>query len=142
MKVQWEWFSWQLPYKDCKIFRKDDTSWKLRFFRHLTLSNSKGTTDPVSTIMSQEYWQLADYFLVNYLEYYIVKFLLTEKLNQFFLCCRKKNYFLSPNCYKKIQFSNKWVAWVPCLIHLFPMHLFSTPWKHQKTLRFSDVFKG
>ena len=28
------------------------------------------------------------------------------------------------------------------LIHLFPMHPFSTRWKHQKTLRFSDVFSG
>ena len=29
-----------------------------------------------------------------------------------------------------------------CLTHFFPMHLFSTPWKHQKTLLFSDVFRG
>ena len=28
------------------------------------------------------------------------------------------------------------------LTHLFPMHPFSKPWKHQKTLRFSDVFRG
>ena len=28
------------------------------------------------------------------------------------------------------------------LTHLFPMHPFSTAWKHQKTLRFSDVFRG
>ena len=28
------------------------------------------------------------------------------------------------------------------LTHLFPMHLFSTPWKHQKTVRFSNVFRG
>ena len=28
------------------------------------------------------------------------------------------------------------------LTHSFPMHPFSTPWKHQKTIRFSDVFKG
>ena len=28
------------------------------------------------------------------------------------------------------------------LTHLFPMHPFSAPWKHQKTWRFSDVFKG
>ena len=28
------------------------------------------------------------------------------------------------------------------LTHLFPTHPFSTPCKHQKTLRFSDVFKG
>ena len=28
------------------------------------------------------------------------------------------------------------------LIHSFPMHRFSTSWKHQKTVRFSDVFKG
>ena len=26
--------------------------------------------------------------------------------------------------------------------YLFPMHPFSTPWKYQKTLRFSDVFRG
>ena len=28
------------------------------------------------------------------------------------------------------------------LTHLFPMYPFSTPWKHQKTVRFSDVFRG
>ena len=28
------------------------------------------------------------------------------------------------------------------LTHLFPMHPFSTTWKHQKILWFSDVFKG
>ena len=28
------------------------------------------------------------------------------------------------------------------LTHLFPVDPFSTPGKHQKTLRFSDVFKG
>ena len=28
-----------------------------------------------------------------------------------------------------------------CLNHLFPMHPFSIPWKYQKTLRFSDVFR-
>ena len=27
------------------------------------------------------------------------------------------------------------------LTHLLPMHPVSTPWKHQKTLRFSDVFR-
>ena len=26
--------------------------------------------------------------------------------------------------------------------NLFPIHSFSVPWKHQKTLRFSDVFSG
>ena len=28
------------------------------------------------------------------------------------------------------------------LIHSFPVRSFSTHWKHQKTVRFSDVFKG
>ena len=28
------------------------------------------------------------------------------------------------------------------LTHSFPMHPFCTPWKHQKTFRFSDVFRG
>ena len=26
--------------------------------------------------------------------------------------------------------------------HLFPMHLFSAPWEHQKTVSFSDVFRS
>ena len=30
----------------------------------------------------------------------------------------------------------------PQLTYLFPMHPFSTPWKHKKTLQFSDVFRG
>ena len=29
-----------------------------------------------------------------------------------------------------------------CLTHSFPMHPFSTHWKHQKTMRFSYVFMG
>ena len=28
------------------------------------------------------------------------------------------------------------------LINFFSMHPFSIPWKHQKTVRFSDVFRG
>ena len=28
------------------------------------------------------------------------------------------------------------------LTHSFPMHPFSSPWKHQKTVKFSDVFRG
>ena len=28
------------------------------------------------------------------------------------------------------------------LTHSFPMHSFSSPWKHQKTVKFSDVFRG
>ena len=31
---------------------------------------------------------------------------------------------------------------VAFLTHLFPVNPFSTPWKHQKTVRFSDVFRG
>ena len=42
-------------------------------------------------------------------------------------------------------FSSSWIARVLSCSHalsLFLMHPFSTPWKHQKTLRFSDVFRG
>ena len=28
------------------------------------------------------------------------------------------------------------------LTHMFPVHPFATPWKHEKTVRFSDVFRG
>ena len=33
------------------------------------------------------------------------------------------------------------LSWV-ILTHSLPMHPFSTPWKYQKTVRFSDVFRG
>ena len=29
-----------------------------------------------------------------------------------------------------------------CITHSFPVHPFSTPWKHQKTVRFSAAFLG
>ena len=28
------------------------------------------------------------------------------------------------------------------LIHFFPIYPFSNPWKHQNTLRFSDILRG
>ena len=34
----------------------------------------------------------------------------------------------------------QFVTWF-YLAHLLPIHPFSTPWKHQKTVRFSDVFR-
>ena len=39
-----------------------------------------------------------------------------------------------PNCFGAVRSY--------LLTHLFPMHPFSTPWKHQKTLSFSDLFRG
>ena len=38
---------------------------------------------------------------------------------------------------------DQWKKWFNVsLTYLFSMHLLSTSWKHQKTLRFSDVFRG
>ena len=34
------------------------------------------------------------------------------------------------------------VIFVSLMTHLFPMHPFSTPWKYQKTRRFSDISRG
>ena len=38
--------------------------------------------------------------------------------------------------------SNYYIPLSLVTTHLFPTHLLSTPWKHQNTLRFSDVFRG
>ena len=35
-----------------------------------------------------------------------------------------------------------WLQNIHFLTHSFPMHPFSTSWKHQKTVRLSDVFRG
>ena len=49
------------------------------------------------------------------------------------------------DCYKgllKIGEINSIIFNFYSLTQSFPMHPFFTPWKHQKTVRFSDVFKG
>ena len=46
------------------------------------------------------------------------------------------NYFLNINCFRKGHSAQH------CLTHSLPMRSFSTPWKHQKTERFSDIFRG
>ena len=40
----------------------------------------------------------------------------------------------------KFKFEFKQKRFGANLTHSFPVHLFSTCWKHQKTLRFSDAF--
>ena len=57
-----------------------------------------------------------------------------------------KIFFIRPILILYLPISSDFQA-CPCtndtiLTHLFPMHPFSTLWKHQKTLRFSDAFKG
>ena len=52
--------------------------------------------------------------------------------NFLFICFWKK-------CKKKICFI---IVNLTFLTHSFPTHPFSTPWKHQKTLLFSDVPRG
>ena len=44
--------------------------------------------------------------------------------------------------FKETHFQNYLIGRFPVLTHSFPMHPFSTSWKHQKTLRFPDVFRG
>ena len=44
--------------------------------------------------------------------------------------------------HNSFHFLNKKPISISFLTHSFPMHPFSTPCKHQKTVRFSDVFKG
>ena len=46
------------------------------------------------------------------------------------------NFLMNRSLVKSLQLS--WINW----IHSFPMYPFSNPWKHQKSVRFSDVFKG
>ena len=41
-----------------------------------------------------------------------------------------------------LYFRKTWFKKMIALTHSFSKHPFSTPWKHQKTVRFSDVFGG
>ena len=49
------------------------------------------------------------------------------------------NFFFGPENEIKSDDSK---ASCSSLTHLFPMHPFSTPWKHQTIVWFSDVFRG
>ena len=85
-----------------------------------------------------------------------LNWLIQPKMQRFlfrFLRISKKCgiYFIDPQILMKYFYWNK--GWVQILshsfaiskkmlTHLFPMHPFSTSWKHQKNLRFSDVFRG
>ena len=40
------------------------------------------------------------------------------------------------------QYIGLYIVWKAALTHYSPVLLFYIPWKHQKTLRFSDVFRG
>ena len=42
---------------------------------------------------------------------------------------------------KSFIFFESFFQFPALLNHVFPMHPFSTPWKYQKTVRFSDVFR-
>ena len=75
---------------------------------------------------------------------------LVKKLVQFFHASSQfkllHKYFSSGNIqccliYKNPRSSFSVNITSNCITHLFPMHPFSTPWKPQKTVRFSDVFR-
>ena len=53
----------------------------------------------------------------------------------FLIKCKIRIYFITDIIFVIILLSL-------LLTHSFLIHPFSTPWKHQKTLRFSDVFRG
>ena len=59
---------------------------------------------------------------------------------------RGKNLYHFGNCLKYFCFSKElssnFASNLSKLTHLFPIHPFSTSWKHQKTSGFSDVFRG
>ena len=53
---------------------------------------------------------------------------------------RWPHWYQKPNLYP--YYHKDFLVLQKHLTHLFPMNPFSTPWKHQKTVRFSDVFWG
>ena len=111
-----------------------------------------------STMLSQEVllWLKVKYFLFNFLEFFPTKafddvwYLVFEvriagidAINNFLLwfCQIILSYNKAVN-----YFRLSIIIMLHFLIKPFvpnaPMHTFSTTWKHQKTLRFSDVFRG
>ena len=71
------------------------------------------------------------------------EFWLFEKLSQFFDRAVNRLDIKHPESYLNTAtiFYNQVDSENPRLIHYNPVLLFYTPWKHQKTFRFSDVFR-
>ena len=71
--------------------------------------------------------------------YFLIKFLWVCPIHEMLCWClvflTHLRHCLVLQFWKRNEFCN-------ILTHSFPMHPFSTPWKHQKTIRFSDVFWG
>ena len=71
--------------------------------------------------------------------------LLNQQISLMSLDCEAKlKFFAESNMSIKIPHFRNFSASIisPFVPHSFPMHPFSIPWKYQKTVRFSDVFRG
>ena len=88
-----------------------------------------------------------------YFHSYVLKSPMVQRLIHFFFfsndliiefCYSVKFLIKFHHCFTNKLF-NKYESVIPVealLTHSFPMQPLSTSWKHQKTVRFSDVFRG
>ena len=79
---------------------------------------------------------LINTFLAEHLQPQLIRFLSKE-----FMALQSDIWrlLLRAFCFFSINFS---IVNFSCSIHYSPVLLFYTPWKHQKTFRFSDVLRG
>ena len=79
---------------------------------------------------------LINTFLTEHLQPQLIRFLSKE-----FMALQSDIWrlLLRAFCFFSINFS---IVNFSCSIHYSPVLLFYTPWKHQKTLKFSDVLRG
>ena len=73
--------------------------------------------------------------------------LLWELRHWSLIYCWQFNIWMSPTCFHRknkciFEQNFEWFLEKFLLTHYSPVLLFFTPWIHQKTFRFSDVFRG
>ena len=81
-------------------------------------------------------------------KFFLIKLLLTRSIyyrhfwwiQEMMLTHKPGNRLFNPNQSNVFHVMGKLI--VNVFTHSFPMHPFSTPWKHQKAVRFSNVFWG
>ena len=109
-------------------------TWSFCFYCWLWASKCRLGLVILQHLIYFQFWNLENIFLLNL--QYIIFLLCSFTFKPY--TCEKNNFPIYVR--EEIFVRRKFQKFL--LTHLFPMHPFSNPWEHQKTVRSSDVFRG
>ena len=112
--------------------------------KHHKLKTKITTTSTFKYVQNTFRWRLQSHMYVLYA--FNIDYVKTGTVLSANSMALKPSYFAlrSTRCCISRKCVSLWICKTVCLLlsHLFQMHPFFTPWKHQKTLKFSYGFRG